>query len=115
MFDKVRDFYVGDFDLLLSDKHSPVVLECAFTLDHTSHAQTTNINNAENRIHWQDDKSNEFRRNLDRNKLNSILQWSEEILDNGHEVTQGDIDHVLEDYQKLILGCAESTFNKEKT
>ena len=116
----IEDFYIDDFDPLLSDKHSPVCIslylgEPDTQIIDTPHPPDTSENDSSKRIKckWDEQKKDEYKLNFDEQKINAIMQTLSTTVSN--ELTQTSLDNCTLAINEIFLEPAKATGMYNKT
>ena len=106
----VKGLHVLDFCSLLSDSHNPVLLELHLSGNNLIDGNTVNVTKPNKHLKlWEDGKSELFWSNLSYLKIDSIVSGLSD-LELRENISQNDIDCVLEDMNEVFLTAAVNTF-----
>ena len=104
----IHDFFVDEFNPLLSDVHSPVSL--VLNVGKMPKSKAENSVKRETIEQWNPNKKDDFLFNF---SLEDLDKLNEQILEaQKRESTQADINLICESFNSLILSTAEKSFGK---
>ena len=111
----INDFYVNDFSQILSDAHCPVSLEIKLQLPcEQEHVNNHSSSDESKRVKlWDETLKDEFLYNIDLNAFDKINE-NISCLRLERNITQNDIDCIVESFNKVIITSAEKSFGTYK-
>ena len=111
----INDFYVNDFSQILSDAHCPASLEIKLQLPcEQEHVNNHSSSHECERVKlWDETLKDEFLYNIDLNAFDKINE-NISCLRLERNITQNDIDCIVESFNKVIITSAEKSFGTYK-
>ena len=107
----IIDFKVDIFDPLLSDKHNPICLTLNTKKEIKQPINSTNKNLVSNdnivRCNWEIEKSGEYEKSFDIDKINSFTEKVFKI--NPNDITHSTLDCIAKDLKDILLEPAKIT------
>ncbi|CAG2239753.1 unnamed protein product [Mytilus edulis] len=108
---KVDDFEVSDFCNLFSDIHAPLCLSLTVNGCNATQGESEVINDKNVHIgKWKHEKTNEYKNNIDVDKVNELLLNVMSKYDDISSVDQGTVDSIVSDITTVLLSAAKDTF-----
>ena len=110
MMPYIRNLHVHEFSEILSNAHCPVTLQIQFKAQFY-HSQPDDIKDTgldQKNSSWDKNKSDEFIKNIDQALLENINQtiiYHQSV----NNVTQNDLDLIIENINKAILTSADKS------
>ena len=107
----IKDFTIGIFDPLLSDKHSPINI--SINLENNYHVNTTTTTEENStdeciiKCKWDDSKKVEYQMSFDESKIDIIYQTLSSA--NNMDVSQDTIDNITNDLKEIFMEPAKTT------
>ena len=108
----VKDFETIELDALFSDGHSLIQL----TLNTKSTKPKSNIKNIKNNTkHWDQEKAEQFKMNLDPESIETIVLKLIELENSPTTLSQSDLNSVLEQISAVFTNAAKVSFGQYQT
>ena len=108
----VKDFETIELDALFSDSHSLIQL----TLNTKFTKSKSNIKNIKNNTkHWDQEKAEQFKMNLDPESIETIVLKLIELENSPTTLSQSDLNSVLEQISTVFTNAAKVSFGQYQT
>ena len=114
VLDLVDFFSIGDFDPLLSDSHSPVTLHLKIRNQCITKSEETNAKLEPEIRLWIDEKGDNYRENLNKEKINEILSTILNMTTHKNDINESSINEIVSTIEKLFLDNAKNVFGVKK-